>query len=117
MPVIALVVLLMFLVFGRAMLGRSPGHFIGVAAVVAAITVAVAVAAVAVVATVAVFRSVRRPPAAARGSASGRLRSQEPMTELPLPSPRWPDQPVYRSGPVSSRSGAPPRNAPPGVGV
>jgi hypothetical protein len=117
MPVIALVVLLVLLVFGRAVSGRAAGHFFGVAAVVAVIAVAGAVAAVALVAAIAASGSARRRRAAAPGSASGRLRSRQPMTAgLPSP-PRWPDRPVYRSGPVWPRSGAPPGNAPPGAGV
>jgi hypothetical protein len=118
----AALLLVVFLVFGR-----SVGHFFDAGALMVAIAVAAGGAAVAAVVAVAVFGSIQRRRAAAGGCVSCQFRCQHAMTEQPrqLPvvsiesrpgpavgAPRWPDRPAYRSGPavVASRAviGSPP---------
>ena len=105
MAVVVLVVLLLF--------GRHVGHFFDTAALMVAITVAAGGAAGAAALAFAAFLSIRRRRAAGGGCVSCQLRCQHAMTEQPhrllvvraaepeATGPRWPDRPVYRSGPAS----------------
>jgi hypothetical protein len=100
---IAVVVLVVFLLFGRSL-----GHLLGAAAVMVAITVATAGAAIAAACAFAVFLSTRRGRAASGGCVSCPHRCQHAMTERPQrlrlvstadrgpAGPRWPDRPIHR---------------------
>jgi len=105
MAALILVILLVF--------ARPAGHFLGNAALIAAIAAAAAVAAATAV-TLAFFLSVRRRRAVTGGCVHCRFRCQHAMTEqsrlLVLRSgagsgtgsgraagPQWPDFPAYRS--------------------
>jgi hypothetical protein len=113
----ATIALVVFLVFGKAV-----GHFLGAAAVAVAITVTAVVAAVALTAALAALGATRRRRAAAGGCVRCRFSCQHPMTEPARhpqlmgigsqpAAPRWPDRPVYRSGPAPLRTAAPAGNA------
>jgi hypothetical protein len=113
----AMIALVVFLVFGKGV-----GHFFGAATVAVAIAVTAVVAAVAVTAAVAALGSTRRRRTAAGGCVRCRFSCQHPMTEpthrpqlMSVASepaaPRWPDRPVYRSGPVPQRTAASAGNA------
>ena len=107
MAALVLVVLLLF--------GRSAGHFLDTAALMAAIAITVGGAAVAAVLAVVVFGAVRRRRAAAGGCVGCRFQCQHAMTEqqprrrlvvvstaergagAAPAAPRWPDRPVVQS--------------------
>jgi hypothetical protein len=113
----AAIVGVLLVIFGRAGAHLFPAHFFGTAALMVAVTTAAGGAAVAAALAFAAFGSIRRRRAVAGGCVRCQFRCQHAMTEQPrrLPvaraaqaetaAPRWPDRPAYRSGAAARTAG------------